>query len=201
MLERRILRCEPPPCWIGDKIMATKSLLTVEEFDQLPEREDVTYELDEGELIIMARPRPRHNLVRENLAYHLGALVRQRNLGSILLETEFQLSEDTVRIPDIAFLTTERMRDIDLDRLIEGAPTLAVEVVSPTDLAEDLTRKVDQYIKAGSRPVWVLYLKAREVHIFRAGEVRALRGADEVLEDQEILPGFSLSLASLFEAK
>jgi Uma2 family endonuclease len=47
--------------------------------------------------------------------------------------------------------------------------------------------------------VWVVYPKAREVHIFRASGVQVLRGTDAVLEDQEILPGFSLSLAALFE--
>jgi Uma2 family endonuclease len=179
--------------------MATKTLLTIEQLDQLPERDDVIYELDEGELISMARPQPRHNLVRENLAYHLMGVVRTRKLGSILLETEFHLFDDTVRIPDIAFIAADRMRAIDLDRRIQGSPTLAIEVVSPNDLAENLARKVDQYIKAGAQAVWVVYIRAREVHIFRASGVTVLRGADTVLEDPEILPGFSLPLAALFE--
>jgi Uma2 family endonuclease len=179
--------------------MATRTLLTIEQFDQLPEREDVIYELDEGELITMARPRARHNLVRESAARHIGNFVEDRHLGRVLAETEFALSEDTVRIPDVAFLTSEQMNRINLDQLITGAPTLAIEVVSPNDLAEDLARKIDQYLAAGSKAVWVIYPKAREVHIFRAGGVTVLRGADAVLEDPEILPGFSLPLAALFE--
>jgi Uma2 family endonuclease len=179
--------------------MATKTLMTIEQFEQLPERGDVIYELDEGELISMARPRPRHNLVRESAARHIGVFVRDRHLGRVLTETEFALSEDTVRIPDVAFLTSEQMSRIDLDQVIAGAPTLAIEVVSPNDPAEDLTRRIDQYLAAGSRAVWVIYPKAREVHIFRAGGVTVLRGANAVLEDQEILPGFSLSLTALFE--
>jgi Uma2 family endonuclease len=179
--------------------MATKTLLTIEQFDQLPVRDDVIHELDEGELITMARPQPRHNLVRENLAYHLMGVVRTKKLGAILLETEFQLSEDTVRIPDIAFIMADRMREVDLDQRIQGSPTLAIEVVSPSDLAEDLAGKVDQYIEAGAQAVWVVYIRAREVHIFRTRGVTVLRGADAVLDDPEILPGFSLPLAALLE--
>jgi len=48
--------------------MGTKTLLTLEQFDQLPEEEGVRYELDEGELIVMPTARPRHNLVRDNIA-------------------------------------------------------------------------------------------------------------------------------------
>jgi Uma2 family endonuclease len=179
--------------------MATKTLLTIEQFEQLPEREEVIYELDEGELTSMARPRLSHNLVRDDLAYHLTGVVRAGRLGRIVVETEFRLAENTVRVPDIAFITTDQMRQIDPGQLVQGAPTLAIEVVSPGDLAEDLARKVEQYIDAGAKAVWVVYLRAREVHIFRASGVVVLRRADAVLEDPEILPGFSLPLATLFE--
>ena len=100
--------------------MATKTLLTIEQFDQLPERDDVLYELDEGELIIMARPLPRHNLVRESAARHIGNFVEKRHLGRVLVETEFVLSENTVRIPDVAFLSSQQMSQIDLDQRIRG---------------------------------------------------------------------------------
>jgi Uma2 family endonuclease len=179
--------------------MATKTLLTIEQIDQLPERDDVIYELDDGELITMARPLPRHNLVRECAARHIGNFVENRHLGRVLVVTEFVLSKDTVRIPDIAFLTSEQMSRIDLDQLIRAAPSLTIEVVSPNDRAEELARTVDQYLAAGSKAVWVIYPQVGEVHIFRAGGVTVLRGVDAVLEDQEILPGFSLPLAALFE--
>jgi len=88
------------------------------------------------------------------------------------------------------------MREIDPDRRIQGAPALAVEVVSPTDPAEDLHHRVEQYLAAGAGAVWVFYPGAREVHIFRASGVTVLRAADAVLEDRR---SFSLSLTALFE--
>jgi len=147
----------------------------------------------------MTRPRPRHNLVRDKVGHLLGNFVDERKLGTIFVEIEYELSPGTVRIPDVSLVPAERMREIDLDRRIPGAPALAIEVVSPTDSAEDLNRRVDQYLAAGSKAVWVIYPKAREVHIFRAGCVAVLRGADAVVEDQEILPGLSLPPAALFE--
>ena len=135
----------------------------------------------------MTRPRPRHNLVRDKVGHLLGNFVDERKLGTIFVEIEYELAPGTVRIPDVSLVPAERMREIDLDRRIPGAPALAIEVVSPTDSAEDLNRRVDQYLAAGSKAVWVIYPKAREVHIFRAGCVAVLRGADAVVEDQEIL--------------
>src|SRR6266567_7554941 len=121
--------------------MATKTLLTIEQFDQLPVKEGILYELSEGELFIVTEPMPRHNFVRDNIADALKEYVKPRRLGRVAVENGYQLTPDTVRIPDVSFILADRMRGIDLDRRIKGAPGLAIEVVSPTDLAEDLKRK------------------------------------------------------------
>jgi Uma2 family endonuclease len=173
--------------------------MTVKQFDQLPEREGTLYELNEGEVVTVTEPMPGHNWVRDNIARLTGNFVEDRRLGRVFVETGYQLGPDTVRIPDVSFVPADRMREIDLDKRIQGAPALAIEVVSPTDLAQELTEKVKQYIAAEAKAVWVLYPKTWEVHVFCAGEVTVLRKADDVLEDQEILPGFSVSLAALFE--
>jgi Uma2 family endonuclease len=114
------------------------------------------------------------------------------------VETGYQLTSETVRIPDVSFLPADRMREIDLDKRIEGAPALAVEVVSPTDLAEELTQKVEQYLAAGVKAVWVFYPKTREVQVFRTGGVGFVRHEPETLEEPDLLPGFSLDLKAAF---
>ncbi len=154
--------------------METKTPLPLEQFEQLPVQEGKLFELDEGELSVMSPGRPRHNRVRDRLAHRLMHVVEERGLGEIFIETEFRLSADTVRIPDVAFVPAERARQIDPDRPIEGAPALAIEVVSPTDLAEDLARKVDQYLAAGAQAVWVLYPNVKSIPISRAESVQRL---------------------------
>ncbi len=179
--------------------MATKTLLTVEQFDQLPEKEGVLYELSEGELVVMTEPMPRHNIIRDNIAAALREFVHRGRLGKVLVETGYRLAPETVRIPDVSFVPADRMREVDLDRRIPGAPALAIEVVSPTDLAEDLRRKVEQYLAAGTRAVWVFYPKNREVQVFRADGASFIRHEHERLEEPELLPGFSLDLKAVFE--
>lgn len=181
--------------------MATKTLLTIEQFDQLPIRDGILYELNEGEVVTMTEPMPRHNLVRDNIAALLRDFAHPGRLGTVFLETGYQLSPETVRIPDVSFVPADRMREIDLDRRIQGAPALAIEVVSPTDLAEELTQKVKQYLAAGAKAVWVFYPKSREVQVFRADGSSFVRHEHEPLEDVELLPGLSIDLKSVFDQR
>ena len=178
--------------------MATETLLSIAQFDQLPSREGCLYEVSEGKLVTVAERMPRHNWVRDNIAAALRDFTHPRHLGRVFLETGYQLTPETVRIPDVSFVPADRMREIDLDKRIQGAPALAIEVVSPTDLAEDLTQKVKQYLAAGAKTVWVFYPKPREVQVFRADGEIFVRRESEILEEPEVLPGFSLDLKSVF---
>ncbi len=179
--------------------MGTKTLLTLEQFDQLPTPEGVLYELNEGELVTMTKPMPRHNLVRDRISHILAHFAEGRKLGTVFLETEYQLSPETVRAPHVSLVPADRMRGIDLDRRITGAPALAVEVVSPTDLALELARKVEQYLAAGARAVWVVYPNTREVHVFHAGGAASILGPEDRLEAPDLLPGFAVEVRQLFE--
>jgi len=178
--------------------MATETLLTVQQFDELPIKEGILYEMNEGELVTMTEPMPRHNRVRDRIARRLGIFVEERKLGEVFLETGYQLTPETVRIPDVSFVSVDQAREIDPDRRIQGAPALVIEVVSPTDLAEELTQKVKQYLAAGAKAVWVFYPKPREVQIFRADGAIFVRRESETLEEPEVLPGFALDLKSVF---
>jgi Uma2 family endonuclease len=178
--------------------MATKTLLTIDQFDQLPIMEGILYELNHGELVTVAEPMPRHNWVRDNVARLTGNFAEERKLGRVFVETGYQLAPETVRIPDVSFVPAERMREIDLDKRIQGAPVLVIEVVSPTDLAEELTQKVKQYLAAGVKAVWVFYPKTREVQVFRADGGSFVRHEHQMLEEPDLLPGFSLDLKAVF---
>ena len=178
--------------------MATKTLLTIEQFDDLPVKEGVLYELNEGELVTVTEPMPRHNWVRDAVARLMGNFVEESKLGKVFLETGYQLTPETVRIPDVSFLPADRMRDVDLDRRIQGPPALAIEVVSPTDLAQELTQKVKQYLAAGVKAVWVFYPMTREVQVFRADGTVFIRREPDLLEEPDLLPGFSLDLNTVF---
>jgi Uma2 family endonuclease len=181
--------------------MATKTLLTIAEFEKLPEKEGVRYELDEGELVERTFPIPRHNLIAARIYEILAGFVRPRNLGIVFpSDTGYILSRQpaTMRGPDISFVRRDRSATLDLDHNIADAPDLAVEVVSENDTAGDLQKKVCQYLAAGAQTVWVVYPATREVHVFEAdGSVRRLT-AEGNLESPHLLPGFSHPIADFF---
>ncbi|HEY6293499.1 MAG TPA: Uma2 family endonuclease [Terriglobia bacterium] len=178
--------------------MATKAQLTIEDFLRLPESvggQDVRYELVEGELIRMSPGMLPHNQIRDRILVRLLTFVESRRLGMVVSEQAFQLSHRTVRVPDVAFLRSGR--PLATDRPIEGAPDLAVEVVSPSNTPREIDQRISDYFAAGCRRVWVVYPDDREVYIHGlAGVTR--RRADDPLEDPELLPGFSVKASELF---
>ena len=178
--------------------METRILMTIEQYDALPEREGVKYELNEGELLAVS-PSPRlvHNRVRDEIGFRLRELVRSHQLGEVTMETDFKLAEGTIRIPDVAFVRADRLLGIDPRQRLEGAPDLAVEVASPSDDPDDLVLKAQQYLTAGARAVWIIYPEARLAYIYKPGQRPEVRDARQSLDDAELLPGFSAPLSTI----
>lgn len=154
------------------------------------------YELVEGELISLSPTMPEHHDVRDTLLVALRNFLAGRGLGRVWSEQAFHLFGDTVRIPDIAFVRAGR--SIEPRQLPEGAPDLAVEVISPSNTPREIDRRISDYFAAGCRRVWLVYPEHREVYVHGLAGVVCRRG-DELLEDPELIPGFSVKASSLFE--
>jgi len=180
--------------------MEIRTLLTAEEFLNLPPEECRRFELDEGEMIEMTFPSFRHNEIVGNIYTLLRAFLTLNPCGAVFpSDSGFRLSSDTVRGPDVSFLKADRAKLMDLDsNAFSGAPDLAVEVASPSDTAPGLQRKVVQYLKAGTQTVWVVYPDTREVHVFQSDGSALRLTAEGVLEAPSLLPGFSAPVSSLF---
>ena len=176
--------------------MASKTLLTLEQFEQLPD-DGMRHELDEGELVSMPPTAIDHGEIQLEVGALLKKFVRSRSLGIVLVETGFRLSRGTVRAPDVSFIRADRMRKRDRQRLFEGAPDLAVEVISPSESARDIAHKVGQYLHAGAE-VWVVYPRSRTVHVFEPSKVARVLETGDLLESPALLPGFSVRVSELF---
>src|SRR5258708_12787745 len=134
--------------------MTPKTLLSVEEFAALPD-DGMKHELNEGELIVMPPPKPRHGKCQARLAAALMDFVTAHGVGSVFTESGYRLTPHTVRGPDVSFVRTSRLQDP--DEYFDGPPDLAVEIVSPGDDASDLREKIKQYLDAGTAVVWGIY--------------------------------------------
>ena len=182
--------------------MAAKTTLTVDQFERMQPPDDGRCELDEGEVVFMTFPNPRHNRVVLKISLLLEIFVQEKDLGIVFpSDTGYVLSREqaTLRGPDVSFVRKDRLAALDLTHNIAGSPDLAVEVVSEHDTAPRLRRKVRQYLAAGAQTVWVVYPEEREVHVFEvSGQTRVL-GSEDSLTCPNLLADFSVTVGKLFE--
>ncbi len=181
--------------------MATTTLMTAEELACLPETAE-RIELVRGEVRRMPPANPEHGRRAATATIVIGSFVRQHGLGEVYTaDPGFILGRvpDTVRAPDLAFIRRERIPPVgERERgYWELAPDLVVEVVSPSESADDLQEKVTDYLSAGTRLVWALFARTRTASVYRPdGTVRLLHENDP-LDGEDVLPGFSCRVAEL----
>jgi Uma2 family endonuclease len=186
---------------LAPAIVAPK-IWTDEEFMALPD-DGHHYEIINGELIDMGNSGALHGYVCSTLMILLGGYVRQHNLGAMLdSSTAFKMKNGNKRSPDIAFFAKERLQGIAVlpSGYLEGAPDLAVEVLSPGNTVEEIDDKLTEYFENGSRLVWVINPTQHYVLVYRSAKEpdRLLKGKDS-LDGEEVIPGFTLAIADLFQ--
>ncbi len=179
--------------------MSAKTLLTADDLARMPDDDSVQLELDEGELISMPPAGFDHGEREDQISFLLNQHVRKNKLGKVLTgDTGFRLNDNTVLSPDVAFVRKDRVEALRSKSFAKGAPDLAVEILSPSDTVRRVNRKVKQYLAAGCHTVWLVYPESQTVDIFEASGAERTLHSQEILEAQEILPGFSAKVADLF---
>ncbi|MEB3339970.1 Uma2 family endonuclease [Okeania sp.] len=182
-------------------IIATdKNNLTDEEFIELS-KDDNHYELVNGELVDMGTSGMEHS----NIAVYLYGLrklyVRPQKLGVTCdSSTAFNLKSGNKRSPDISFVSKDCL--LGLKRLpkgyFQGAPDLAVEIISPNNMFEELHQKIVEYFENGCRLVWVINPDEKSILVDHKPEPDKLLKITDNLDGEDILPGFTLAVADLF---
>jgi Uma2 family endonuclease len=177
-----------------------KAEVTPEELLAMPDGGH--YELIDGELK-ERRVSFLSNLVTAEVTGILREHCRSHNLGWILAAELgyrcFPWKPRRIRRADVSFFRADR---VSKEQLSEGfcsiAPDLAVEVVSPNDLAEELLEKVEEYLRAGVKLVWIVYPNVKAVQVFRAdGSVSGFRASAE-LSGEDVIPGFRCRVDAFF---
>ena len=185
-----------------------RQLVSAEGFLEIsgsPEFVDRIIELVEGEIIEMPRPGGLHGQITMLLGARIFNFVENHDLGIVTAaETGFVLErspegKDTVRGLDIAFIRGERVPDALPVQLLELAPDLAVEVISPSNIATDIHFKIRQLQAAGTTMVWIVYPKSRTVEVHTASGATTLEVGD-TLSGGDVLPGFELPVREIFPA-
>lgn len=170
-----------------------------------PEYVDRIVELVEGEIVKMPKPSGLHGQITMLLGLKIGNHVVNNGLGIVTAaETGFILERnpdgrDTVRGLDIAFIRSARAPRVLPDKLVDVAPDLAVEVISPSNKATDSHRKIRQLLAAGTALVWIVHPETRTVEVHTRSGATTLE-ADDALNGGDVLPGLEIPIREIFPA-
>ncbi len=182
--------------------MAATTLLTSDQFLALPEEFDqngnpLLQELIHGEMVTLPHAAIRHDTIRSNiLELLIPYLLQNKHLGfKAYPEAEFVISSNDTFIPDLSVVAISRLPTE--QKYIQGAPELAIEVVSPSESAAYLRVKTDVYLAHGSRSVWIVFPEVRSVQVYTSDSVHEFK-ADQSITDP-LLPGFSSPVSAFFD--
>jgi Uma2 family endonuclease len=177
---------------------ATTTLLTFEEFEQLPDAPGKR-ELLDGELIELPPPKRRHTITQHRIAHALQPYADSHGL-LVLVEAGFRMGthRNEWLQPDVSVISREQEERAaaDLEGYYEGAPLIAIEVISPGNTAEAVERKLAKYFENGAAEVWVAYSKTRRVWRYEGRKAQALIEHD--VFTSPLLPGFEMDLSEIF---
>lgn len=178
----------------------TSELMTAEELERL-DLPGKSTELVRGRLVVHEPPSGYHGHVAAKLLFLLGQHVYGHNLGWLFAQdTGFKIESDpdTVRAPDVAFVSNQRHPEIPRRGYAPFAPDVAAEILSPDDRPGEVLSKVGDWLDAGVRIVWVIDPVRREARVYRADGTQSAV-SDETLDGEGVLPGFSCRLADILD--
>ena len=176
-------------------------LYTVDEFERFlkrPENRDRLFELVNGE-IVEKMPTEEHGIIVLNIGTEIRILLKANPIGRVGVEIRHGSPEDRYndRIPDISF-TADTTTSVVTQGAVPRFPDLAVEVKSPDDSYRQMREKAAYYLANGVKLVWLVYPEKRLIEVYRAdGEIQIL-DEDDTLEGGNVLPGFSMTVSSIF---
>lgn len=170
-----------------------------EAFLELPENSDRLFELIDGE-IIEKMPTERHGLIIFTLSGYLFIYLAENPVGRATVETRYRPADDTRndRIPDLSFTRNEHLAEVVERGAVLRLPDLCVEVKSPTDKYVDFRAKAAYYLKNGALQAWLIYPREKLVEVYSQGNDIAVLTIDDMLEGGDLLPGFKLTVRTLF---
>lgn len=174
-------------------------IYTVEEFMSLPD-DNKRYELIDGKLKEQTGFTCDHGRLSTDLLWGLMEFLEGPNaaLGEAITNCTFELNPKTAVIPDAAFISAKKLPVADPYKAFPGAPDLAIEVLSPSDIWSEVISKIRLYQSYGVTLVWVVDPFDKSVFVYRPNQPTRLLFAGDDLFGEDVLPGFTMPVKDLF---
>ncbi len=191
----------------ADPVATLPKVWTEEDLERLESETGVRYELvsglpkalnEETETTDMAGIQHAH--LAANLTTELGLFLKTHKLGIVLGESaSYWMKTRNSRRPDVSFIAKDRLPAPPLPtNYFDGAPDLAVEVISPTDIWWEILEKMDEYFASSCRLVWLISPKDQTVMIYRSHQRSHILHIGDALDGEDVIPGFAMPVAELF---
>ena len=180
-----------------ESTMATVTrALTYEDLLDTPDDRQ-RYEIIGGKLVVTPMPVPIHQQVCSRLGNWFFNFVTMHDLGHVYTASpDVRLTPHDIVVPDIIYVSHAR-RNIVRRNLIDGAPDLIVEVLSPRTRVRDRTEKAALYAAHGVRESWLVDPQDRTIAVHLTDGDALVAGAGETARSR-ILPGFEVDVSALF---
>jgi Uma2 family endonuclease len=165
------------------------------------ERENRLCELVDGTLVEKAMGFEEACVATE-LVYLVKLYLERNDLGICVgADGMMRIALGLVRIPDVAFITWDRLpgRERPREPVPDLAPDLAVEVLSEGNTKMEMVRKVREYFDAGVILVWLIDPRKRTARVFSSPGKSVVVRADQALDGGDVLPGFVVQLSDLLD--
>ena len=183
-------------------MVTTTRLMTAEELLNMPD-DGFRYELIRGKLRKRSLAGQTHGRYTSNISLSLGGHAKANRLGkSYIADTGYILTTDPdhVLAPDFAFISNERLNEIgESDGFAQGAPDVAVEVISPNDRYTEVEEKVEDWLNAGCRAVIIVNPRRQTVNLHRSPTNVTTLTESDTLEISDIIPGWRMPVEDIFE--
>jgi Uma2 family endonuclease len=167
-------------------------------------KNDLLYEVVDNQVRELPPMGIEEALIASTLFRILGPFTWTAGLGRVVSEALFLLTptQKRQRRPDLAYVSFQRWprgRRVPSAEAWEVVPTLAIEVVSPTNFANGVLEKIEDYFLSGVERVWVIYPTVAKLYDYDAPSSVRILTRDQTLVGGDLLPGFQLPLTELFE--
>ena len=179
--------------------MKSMPMYTAEEYADLDTGGTRT-ELVRGVLQVREPVGPAHGCTASEISRAIGNYLDSHPIGVTMVEVGYvtERGPDTVRGPDVSFMTYESARRVKGEGFAQIAPDLAIEVASPSNTPRDIDKKVAEYFTMGARLVWVADPKKRTVTVLAPEARPYVVSGDEFLDGGNVLPEFRAQVKKLF---
>jgi Uma2 family endonuclease len=168
----------------------------------IPELVEPPFELIDG----VPKEKPPMGFFANVLATYLSTAINHfalpKKLGMAINETTYKANDKNSRRPDVSYVEFSKFPPLetlqDDPPLLDCAPNLAIEVVSPTNTIAEMDKRIDYFFKSGVQLVWVIHPQSKRVHVYESTTDCDILAVGDVLDGGKVLTGFSLPVAELF---